>query len=139
MKTGEKPWEKYRVCGDVLVSYQWLSGGWIGSQETHLALGDLGLDGGPRLALGGIGEQVHDDGTARDGLVDLEEVLAGNPAILLGILPRLAVLPDADDDVEAVVTEVEALAVALRAVADQRERVVLEVVEDLVAWPVVAF
>jgi hypothetical protein len=46
---------------------------------------------------------------------------------LHGILPRLPVLADADDDVEPVVAEVEALAVALRAVADQGECVVLEV------------
>ena len=103
---------------------------WAGmalSFVTYLALGNLGLDGGPRLALGGIGEQVHDDGAAGDGLVDLEEVLAGDPAVLDGILPRLTVLAHADDDVEAVVTEVEALAVALRAVADEGEGVVLEV------------
>ena len=82
----------------------------------------------PGLGLGGIGQQVHDDGTARDGLVDLEQVLAGNPAVLLGILPGLAALSDADDDVEAVVAEVQALAVALGAVADEGEGVVPEVV-----------
>ena len=96
--------------------------------KAYLALGELGLDGGPGLALGGITEQVHDDGTAGDGLVDLEEVLAGDPAILLGVLPRLAVLSDADDDVETIVTEVETLAVTLGAVADEGESVVLEVV-----------
>ena len=83
---------------------------------------------GPRLGLGSVAEQVHDDGTARDSFIDLEEVLSRNPAILLGILPRLAVLPHADDDVQAVVPEVETLAVALGAVADQGEGIVLEVV-----------
>ena len=82
---------------------------------------------GPGLGLGGVGEQVHDDGALGDGLVDLEEVLAGNPAILDGVVPGLAVLADTDDDVQAVVTEVEALAVTLRAVADEGEGVVLEV------------
>lgn len=96
-------------------------------RSAYLALGDLRLDGGPGLALGGIGEEVHDDGTLGDGLVDLEKVLAGDPAILLGILPGLAVLADTDDDVEAVVTEVEALAVTLRAVSDKGESIVLEV------------
>jgi hypothetical protein len=94
---------------------------------THLALSQLGLDGGPGLALGRIGEKVHDDGTTVDGLIDLEEVLAGNPAILLGVLPGLAVLADTNDDIEAVVTEVETLTVTLRAVADQSKGVVLEV------------
>jgi hypothetical protein len=95
--------------------------------RTHLALGQLGLDGGPGLALGGITEEVHDDGAPGDGLIDIEQVLAGNPAILLGVLPRLAALPDTNDDIEAVVTEVETLTVTLRAVADQSKGVVLEV------------
>lgn len=95
---------------------------------TYLALGDLGLNVGPGLRLRGVGEEVHDDRAARDGLVDLEEVLAGNPAILDGVLPRLAILTDTDNDVEAVVAEVEALAVALRTVADEGEGIVLEVV-----------
>ena len=81
----------------------------------------------PGLALGGVAEQVHDDGAALDGLVHLKQVLAGDPAVLDGVLPRLAVLAHTDNDVEAVVAQVEALAVALGAVADQRERVVLEV------------
>lgn len=94
---------------------------------THLALDELGLDGGPGLGLSGVGEKVHDDGTAGDGLIDIEEVLAGDPAVLLGVLPGLAVLADTDDDVEAVVTEVKTLAVTLGAVADEGEGVVLEV------------
>lgn len=95
---------------------------------TRLSLGDLRLDVGPGLGLGSIAKQVHDDGALGDGLVDLEQVLAGNPAVLDGILPRLSVFPYANDDVQAVVTEVEALAVTLGAVADQSEGVVLEVV-----------
>ena len=94
---------------------------------VYLALGQLGLDSGPSLGLGGVAEQVHDDGAAGDGLIDLEEVLAGDPAVLLGILPGLAVLPHADDDVQAIVAQVQALAVTLRAVADEGEGVVLEV------------
>ena len=94
--------------------------------DTHLALGDLGLDVGPGLGLGGVREEVHNDRTPRDSLVDVEEVLAGNPAVLDGVLPRLAILADTDDDVEAVVAEVEALAVALGSVANEGEGVVLE-------------
>ena len=56
-------------------------------QFSHLALGELGLDGGPSLGLGGVGKEVHDDGTLADGLVNVEEVLAGDPAILLSLLP----------------------------------------------------
>ena len=96
--------------------------------KAYLALGELGLDVSPGLGLSGIAEKVHDDGTARDGLVDLEEVLAGNPAILDGVLPGLSILADTNDDIETVVTEVEALAVTLRTVADEGEGIVLEVV-----------
>lgn len=99
----------------------------VWGESAYLALGDLGLDVRPGLALGSIGKEVHDDGTAGDGIIDLEEVLAGNPTILDGVLPRLAFLADTDDDVEAVVTEVKTLAVALGAVADEGEGVVLEV------------
>lgn len=106
---------------------------------TYLALDELGLDGGPGLALSGVGEQVHDDGTAGDGLIDIEQVLAGNPAILLGVLPGLAVLADTNDDVEAVVTEVKTLAVALGAVADKGEGVVLEVLLEGLLAPIDLF
>ena len=81
----------------------------------------------PGLGLGGVTEQVHDDGTLLDSLVNLEKVDAGLPAILDGLLPALAVFSDTNDDVEAVVAEVEALAVTLGAVADEGEGVVLEV------------
>lgn len=67
--------------------------------STYLALGYLGLDSGPGLALRSITEEVHDDGTLADGLVDLEEVLARHPAVLYRILPGLAVLSDTNDDV----------------------------------------
>lgn len=93
---------------------------------TDLAL-QLGLDLGPGLGLGGVGEQVHDNGGLANGLVNVEQVLAGDPAIGLGLLPRGAVLSHTDDDVQAVVAEVETLAVTLRAVADEGEGVVLEV------------
>jgi hypothetical protein len=83
---------------------------------------------GPGLGLGSIGQKVHDDGSLGDGLIDLEQVLAGDPTILDGVLPGLAVFSDTNDDVQAVVTEVKALAVALGTVADQGEGVVLEVV-----------
>jgi len=96
--------------------------------RTYLSLGELRLDGGPCLALGSITEKVHDDGTLADGLINLEKVLAGNPAVLDRILPRLTVLSDTNDNVQAVVSEVETLAVALRAIADQSEGIVLEVV-----------
>lgn len=81
----------------------------------------------PCLALSSITEQVHDDGSLVDGLVDIEEVLAGDPAILLCFFPAGTALSHTDDDIEAVVAEVEALSVTLGAVADEGKSVVLEV------------
>lgn len=92
----------------------------------------------PGLGLSGVGEKVHDDGTLADGGVNVEEVLALNPAILLGLLPGSTALADTDNDIEAVVAEVETLTVTLGAVADEGEGVVLEVLEETVAWPVSA-
>ena len=43
-----------------------------------LALGDEGRDLGPCLRLGGVGEQVHDDGSTLDGLLNGEESLTGD-------------------------------------------------------------
>jgi hypothetical protein len=114
----------------------------------------------PRLTLSSVGEQVHDDGTPGNGFVHLEEVGARYPAILNGLLPRLTIFPHTDDDVEAVVAEVQALAVTLRSVSDEGKSVVLEVVlryeiskqwftvpflsrpakvthEELLSWPVI--
>lgn len=52
-----------------------------------LAFGDKGSNLGPGGRLSGIRQQVHDDGTAIDGLVDVEEGLSRDPAILLSLLP----------------------------------------------------
>lgn len=109
---------------------------------------ELGLDGGPSLGLSSVGEEVHDDGTLGDGLINIEQVLARDPAVLDGLLPGSTVLADTDDDVKAIVAEVETLPVTydamsetqffkwrqlrkqltLGAVADQRKSIVLEVV-----------
>lgn len=104
---------------------------------AYLALGEQRLDRRPRLLLRSITEQVHDDRALLDGLLDLEQVLAWHPAILDRLFPASTVFPDTNDDIEAVVAEIETLTVALRAVADQREGVVLEVVEELIPGPVI--
>ena len=54
---------------------------------AYLVLGEERLDSRPSLRLGGIREQVHDDGGLADGLIDVEQVLSGDPAIGLGLLP----------------------------------------------------
>ena len=58
------------------------------------------------------------------------------PAVLLRLLPALTVLADTDNDVQAVVTGVQALAVALGAVTDESKGVVLEVLLELGQRPV---
>lgn len=43
-----------------------------------LVLSDKGLDVVPGLRLGSVGKEVHNDGSALDGLLDGEEGLSGN-------------------------------------------------------------
>jgi len=88
----------------------------------------LWLDDRPRLALSGIREEVHNDCALRDGLTDLEKICTGYPAILLSFFPGSTIFPDADDDVEAIVAEIEALSVTLCTVSNKGESIVLEVV-----------
>lgn len=131
------------------------AGGFAGN--TDLALGELGLDGRPRLTLSRVTEQVHDNAAALDGLVNIKKVGTWNPAILLSLLPRSSVLSHADNDIQTIVAQVETLTVALRAVANEGQGVVLEILllfvrrrrhidswtrrwtnKKLVAWPVCA-
>ena len=107
----------------------------VGEVES-LALGDLGLERGPGLTLSSVGEQVHDDSTLLDGGVNIEQVLAGDPAILDGLLPRSTILPDTNNDIETLVTQVQTLAVTLRAITDQSKGVVLEELLELLTGPV---
>lgn len=95
--------------------------------SVYLSLGQLRFDGRPCFRLSSIAQQVHDDASPGDSLVDLEQVLAGDPAILFGLFPRCAVLAYSNDHVQPVVSEVETLTVTLRAVADESESVILEV------------
>lgn len=90
----------------------------------------------PGLGLCGVGEQVHDDGTTGDGLVDWEQVLALNPSILLSLLPGLSSLADTDDDVKALVASVKSLAVTLGSVTNHGKSIILEVLEEFLSWPV---
>jgi hypothetical protein len=83
--------------------------------------------------LSGIAEQVHNDSTPRDRFINIEQILAGNPAILNCFLPGCTVLSNANYDIEAIVAEIETLTVALRSVSDQSEGIVLEVVLERLA------
>lgn len=88
--------------------------------SVYLALGELRLDLWPCLALSGIAEQVHDYRAFGDCLVNLEQIRAWDPAILLSLFPRATVFPHADDYIEAIVSQVETLAVSLGAVTNDR-------------------
>jgi hypothetical protein len=96
-------------------------------RNTDLALDKLRLDVRPCLTLSSITEQVHDDCTLADGLVDVEEVLAGDPAVLFCLFPACTILAHADNHIKAIVAEVETLTVALGTVADEGKGVVFEV------------
>ena len=98
----------------------------MGEVES-LALGDQGGDLGPGGRLSGIRQEVHDDGTSVDSLGDVEEGLALDPTILLGLLPGFTTLSDTDNDLETLVSGVEGLTVALGSVTDHGKGVVLEV------------
>ena len=50
------------------------------------------------------------------------------PTIFKCLFPTLAVLANADDDVQAIIARVEALSVALRAIANEGKRIIFEVV-----------
>lgn len=97
------------------------------SKVQSLVLGDQRLDLVPSLTLGGIAQQVHDDRSSADGLLDGEQGLSLDPTVLLGLFPGFTALSDTDDDLQAVVTGVEGLAVALGTVTDHGEGVILEV------------
>lgn len=124
-------------------------------EVERLALCDERRNGGPSLRLCGVRKKVHDDGSAVDGFLDGEEGFAWyllktsererevrkgrtDPAVLECLLPTLAVLADTDDDIETVVTGIQALAMTLGAIADEGEGVVFEVVVESGKGPVAA-
>ena len=81
----------------------------------------------PDGALGGVGNEHLDDGALLHGFLDVEQRLAGLPAVGDGAVPvALERLGLADDDVEAVVAQVQSLRRALHAVADDGDGLVLE-------------
>lgn len=86
----------------------------------------------PRAALSSITEQVHDNRALIDSLVNLKKICARDPSVPDGLLPTGTIFSHTNDDIEPVVAKIEALPVTLRAVADERERIVLEVVLELV-------
>lgn len=64
--------------------------------------------------------------------MDVEQVFARNPAVLLSFFPRCAILSHTNDNVETVISKVEALTVTLGAVTDEGKGVVLEVILPMV-------
>lgn len=113
-----------------------LKTGRIRGKVKGLALGDERLDVGPSLRLSSVREKVHDDSTLGDGSVNVKQVLTGDPTVLNGSLPRSTILSDTNNNIDTVVTEVKALAVALRAVTNEGKSVVLKVIKKLLAGPV---
>eukprot|EP00754_Rhynchopus_humris_P029757 Rhum_TRINITY_DN15231_c0_g1::Rhum_TRINITY_DN15231_c0_g1_i3::g.146023::m.146023 len=95
------------------------------AEVQGLARRHVRLHAGPRLDLGGVGEQVLHDGRVVRGLVDVEQVLARHPSVALRLLEGLA-LAHADHHVQAVVLHVQRLAAALRAVAEHGQGLVLQ-------------
>ena len=98
-------------------------------EVERLARGEVFFDDGPYGDLPGVGQQVLDDRGALGGLLDVEERFARHPAVGDGLVPALGAFALADDDVEAVVAEVQRLAGALHAVADDGDGLVFEDLE----------
>jgi len=48
----------------------------------------------------------------------LKEVLAWYPTVLLSLLPGCTILPDANDDIQTIITEIETLTMTLGAISD---------------------
>ncbi len=92
----------------------------------RLARCEVLFDGGPYGDLPGVGEQILDDRGALGGLFDFEERFARHPAVGDGLVPAFRALALADDDVESVVAQVQRLAGALHAVADDGDGFVFE-------------
>ncbi len=80
--------------------------------------GQVFLYGRPQLDLGGVAEEVADDGASLERFFDLEEGFAGDEAVAYCFIPGLGAFPLTYYDVDAVVFLVERLARALDAVAD---------------------
>ena len=102
----------------------------------RLAGSDILLQVRPRRRLRSIRQQVHENRALRRSLLNRKQVLARHPAVRLGLAPRLAVLAHTDNHVQAIVTQVQTLAVALRAIAQQCKRFILKVVLQLLERPV---
>lgn len=67
--------------------------------DTHLILGQLGLDCGPCFTLRRIAKQIHDYRTLGYRLVDIEQIPAWYPAIVLSLVPRRTILSHTDNDI----------------------------------------
>ena len=59
-----------------------------------------------------------------------------HPAIYLGLSPALSILTNADDNIQTVVTGVQALTMALWAITNQSEGIIFEVVLEFSQGPI---
>ena len=92
-----------------------------------IALLQLGLDDRPDRLLRRIRHEHLNDGAALGGFLDVEERLAGLPAIAYGAIPVSLELGGlADDHAEPVVAHIERLGGTLHAVAEYGDRLVFQ-------------
>lgn len=61
-----------------------------------------------------------------------------NPSVLHCLSPTFSVLADANDHIQTVVTSIQALAMSLRTIANEGERVIFEVVLKFCQRPITA-
>jgi hypothetical protein len=80
--------------------------------------GEVFFYGRPQGDLGGVAQQVADDGPFLQGFFDLEQGLSGDEAIADGFIPGLGIFALTYYDIDAIIFLVQRLAGALYAVAD---------------------
>lgn len=73
------------VGGDIDFGFFFEDGGEIVREVQGFVFNKLGFDGGLGFGLGGIGEQVYDDGIVGDGFIDIEEVFVSDLVVLFGV------------------------------------------------------
>ena len=92
-----------------------------------IACFQVALDLRPAEFLSGVGKQVLNDRSLLNRFFDFEQGFAGDEAVLDGAVPVLhELLGLTDDDVEAVVAQIQRLGRALYAVTDNRDNFVLQ-------------
>ena len=95
---------------------------------THFSFGELRFYRRPGFALRSITQEIHYDRALRDRLIDLKQIRPRNPSIILSFPPWCTVLTNTYNDVEAIIAQVKALTMSLRAVPNESKRIIFKII-----------